>query len=38
MVPDFDNMPMVFQECNAKYFHGELPMPDFDMLRSSSAF
>lgn len=36
MIPDFDNMPMVFEECNAKYFHGELPMPDFDMLRSSN--
>ena len=35
MIPDFDNMPMVFEECNEKYFHGELPMPDFDMLRSS---
>ena len=36
MVADFVNMPQVFEECNSKYFGGELPLPDFDLLRSSS--
>lgn len=36
MVADFCNMPQVFGECNSKYFGGELPLPDFDLLRSSN--
>ena len=36
MVADFYNMPQVFRECNSKYFGGELPLPDFDLLRSSN--
>ena len=35
MVADYDNMPMVFEACNSKYFGGELPTPDFDLLLSS---
>ena len=35
MVADIFNMTQVFEECNSKYFGGELPTPDFDILTSS---
>lgn len=30
MIADFDNMPMVFYDCNEKYFNNELPTPKMD--------
>lgn len=36
MIADFDNMPMVFYDCNEKYFNGELPTPKFDLLHKTS--
>ena len=32
MIADFNTMPMVFSECNKKYFNHELPMPEFGTL------
>ena len=36
MVADYYNMPLVFEDCNSKYFEGELPLPEFNLLSSST--
>ena len=35
MIADFDNMPMVFYDCNEKYFNNELPTPKFDLMHTT---
>lgn len=35
MVADFDTMPMVFYDCNEKYFNGELPTPKFGLINNT---
>ena len=32
MIADFNTVPMVFSECNKKYFNHELPTPSFDII------
>lgn len=36
MVADFNTMPMMFSECNKKYFNHELPMPKFGLINKTS--
>ena len=34
MVANLLNIPLAFDECNEKYFEGQLPIPMFDLLHS----
>ena len=36
MIADFNTMPMIFSECNRKYFNQELPMPKFGLINKTS--
>lgn len=36
MIADYNTMPTVFSECNAKYFNRELPMPKFGLMNKTS--
>ena len=36
MIADYNTMPMVFSECNKKYFNGSLPTPKFNTINKTS--
>lgn len=38
MIPDLNNIPDIFRNCNRKYFNSELPTPKFGTFKKKNTF